>query len=75
MTAEMKRQVWQQSGSQCENCGSKYALEIDHRRPRALGGTNALENLRLLCRSCNQRAAIGFFGVEKMHKHLVSKNQ
>ena len=38
---------------------------IDHRHPKGLGGSDHLENLRLLCRSCNQRAAIEIFGVEK----------
>jgi hypothetical protein len=54
----------------CENCGSNYALEIDHRFPKALGGTDAKENLRLLCRSCNQRAAIEILGQEKMDPFL-----
>ncbi|NUM88778.1 MAG: HNH endonuclease, partial [Bdellovibrionales bacterium] len=52
--------------NKCENCHSVYALEIDHRIPRALGGTNDAPNLRLLCRSCNQRAAIQVFGLRKM---------
>jgi hypothetical protein len=54
----------------CERCGSNYALEMDHITPRALGGSNKLKNLRLLCRSCNQRAAIEVFGISKMEKYL-----
>lgn len=56
----------------CEICESTYALEIDHIRPKAVGGSDAPENLRVLCRSCNQRAAIRFFGIEKMERHLSS---
>ncbi|MGE3261825.1 MAG: HNH endonuclease [Bacteriovoracia bacterium] len=58
------------SRGSCENCGSTYALEIDHRHPVALGGTNAPENLRVLCRACNQRAAIEAFGQKKMDLYL-----
>ena len=62
----IQRDVWTRAKSQCEKCGSKYALQIDHLFPKALGGSHELENLRLLCRSCNQRAAIEIFGVKKM---------
>ena len=54
----------------CENCSSIYALEIDHRIPKALGGKNLRENLRLLCRQCNQRKAIEVFGLNKMERYL-----
>ena len=30
-------------------------LEIDHIIPVALGGTNAVENLQILCTTCNAR--------------------
>lgn len=33
-------------------------------------GTDDLENLKLLCRSCNQRRAIEMYGVGKMQQHL-----
>jgi len=55
---------------QCEICGSHYALEIDHIVPRAKGGTTTIENLRLLCRSCNQRAAINEFGQLRMDQFI-----
>lgn len=65
-----RRLVWQKSGGRCENCGSDFALQIDHIHPRAMGGSSTPENLRLLCRSCNQRAAIESFGRQKMAKYL-----
>ncbi|MGE3260674.1 MAG: HNH endonuclease [Bacteriovoracia bacterium] len=55
----------------CEKCDSRHALEVDHRVPKALGGKDTIENLRLLCRSCNQRAAIEIFGIDKMEKYLT----
>ncbi|NUM87962.1 MAG: HNH endonuclease [Bdellovibrionales bacterium] len=69
-----RRLVWQKARNRCENCHSRYALEIDHRIPRAQGGSNTPENLRLLCRSCNQRAAIQAFGLRKMEKHLERRS-
>ena len=66
--APLKREVWQDE--KCENCGGKFALEIDHRIPFAKGGPTSSENLRLLCKSCNQRAAIATFGEKKMEEFL-----
>lgn len=42
----------------CSKCGSNYLLQIDHIKPYSLGGKTELNNLRLLCHSCNQRARI-----------------
>lgn len=70
--AEIRRRVWQRDSGKCTNCGSTHALEIDHKLPRAMGGESTPENLRLLCRSCNQRAAVEYFGVGKMGKYLRS---
>lgn len=57
ITAQLKKKIYNRDNV-CKKCGSKYALEIDHIKPYALGGKSNLENLRLLCRSCNQRARI-----------------
>ena len=35
---------------------------FDHIKPWALGGETSEENLRLLCRNCNQRESIERFG-------------
>lgn len=68
--AALRRQVWRRDKGQCQNCGSSYALEIDHILPKAKGGEDTAENLRLLCRSCNQRSAIKHFGAHKMDQYL-----
>lgn len=64
------RKVFARDGHKCTVCGSTHALEVDHIIPRAKGGSDTLENLRLLCRSCNQRAAINEFGQEKMNQYM-----
>ena len=68
--AEIRRQVWRRDKGRCSNCRSTFALEIDHVMPRAAGGPSTLENTRLLCRACNQRAAIKYFGLSKIASHL-----
>ncbi len=70
ITAGERRQVWKRADSQCQNCGSTHALQIDHIQPKAMGGSDEGENLRLLCRPCNQRAAINRLGLTKMQRYL-----
>lgn len=55
--AEIKRKVFKRD-QKCVNCGSIHNLNYDHKKPYALGGGNTIENIRLLCFSCNQRARI-----------------
>jgi len=47
-------------------CTARTYLEIDHIIPRALGGTDDLENLRILCREHNQHEADRILGKEFM---------
>lgn len=68
--AHIKRLVWQRDKAKCCNCGSQYAIEIDHIKPHAQSGPSTPENLRLLCKSCNQRSAIELFGMRKMERYF-----
>jgi hypothetical protein len=63
ISKSLKHQVWQRYGGSCQQCGSRQNLNYDHIHPIALGGESNLENLRLLCWSCNQRASIKHFGI------------
>lgn len=58
----LRRKVRTEANGKCSNCQSRFALETDHIKPIALGGENEPENLRLLCRNCNQRAAMKALG-------------
>lgn len=58
ITAVVKHAVWQRDQGQCSKCKSQRNLQYDHVKPIGLGGTSQVENLRLLCFSCNQRAAM-----------------
>jgi len=68
--AQLRREIFKRAQNQCKNCGSQYAMEIDHIHPRSLGGDSHENNLRVLCRSCNQRAAIVKLGLKKMNDHI-----
>lgn len=68
--AQINREVFQRAKNRCENCNSTYALEIDHIIPQGKGGNSSADNLRVLCGSCNQRAAIEEFGIVKMDQYI-----
>lgn len=39
----------------CLACGEEKPLTVDHVLPISLGGTNTIDNIQPLCRSCNAR--------------------
>jgi hypothetical protein len=57
----IQAEVWQRDRGVCTKCQSTYALEFDHIKPSAMGGKSTVENLRLLCRACNQRQRVTYF--------------
>lgn len=46
--------VLRRYGGLCFACGSDETPEVDHIIPRAVGGSNAVENLHVLCGPCNR---------------------
>ena len=54
-TAAEWRAVRAAYGGWCAFCGSTERLCKDHIHPLAIGGSNSVDNLRPLCRSCNSR--------------------
>lgn len=55
VTPDIIRKVLEAYGNVCLRCGAKENIQIDHVVPLSKGGTNLLENLQPLCRSCNAR--------------------
>jgi 5-methylcytosine-specific restriction endonuclease McrA len=80
LSVKMKRHVLDRAFRRCEyvdpiskrQCASTFRLEVDHIWPRALGGANAPENLRCLCRSHNQLMATQVLG-RSMAEHWRKK--
>jgi CRISPR/Cas system Type II protein with McrA/HNH and RuvC-like nuclease domain len=52
------QRVFDLYGANCVYCGLFIAVPgrftIDHVQPRSKGGSNSIENLRPVCRGCNQ---------------------
>lgn len=51
-----KDTVYEQYDGRCSYCGnpvSRDKMTISHRIPLSRGGSNAYENLKLACRTCN----------------------
>jgi len=68
--AHVRDEVFARDRSRCtyvgtngRRCASTSALQIDHVKPVARGGSGALDNLRLLCASHNRLEAERLMGV------------
>jgi hypothetical protein len=64
-----RRDVTERDGLRCTwqapdgtRCNARAWLELDHRHPRARGGNATPENIRVLCRAHNRRAAEREYG-------------
>lgn len=53
VSADVRATVLARDAHKCVRCGTSDHLQIDHIFPKSMGGTNAITNLRVLCRSCN----------------------
>lgn len=65
----VRREVFARDGERCtfesesgERCPARGFLEIDHVESKAIGGSNAATNLRVLCRAHNELHAEQVFG-------------
>jgi len=53
---EQRERVFMRDGRSCQLCGTDEGeMHIDHIIPRKVGGDHSLDNLRVLCKSCNLR--------------------
>jgi len=62
-TTKLMKKLIERDGEVCKKCGKTIDLTIEHIIPRCVGGSNELNNLEILCRSCNI----------KTYKKLVQK--
>jgi hypothetical protein len=75
--AEIRRIIWRRDQSQCtfidprtnERCKARHFVEEDHIIPKGMGGSYTEENMRLRCRTHNQRHAIDSYGPAKMDRY------
>lgn len=55
ISTEVKNAVWQRDHGRCVICGSNRHLHWDHDIPFSKGGSNTVDNIRILCQKCNLR--------------------
>ncbi len=56
-------------GAACLNCGwDKDVTDVHHITPRSEGGTDAIENLVVLCPNCHRRADKGALTRERLRE-------
>lgn len=54
VSAKRRAEVYAQDGRVCQYCGDRDGpFHIDHVTARSRGGTNDLDNLQILCQTCN----------------------
>jgi len=66
----IKHHIWVRDEGRCVNCESPTELQYDHVIPLAMGGSNELANLQLLCAVCNRRKGANLT-VSPLPGHLV----
>ena len=78
---DIKTILLKRDGEKCSICGRKLTDEnmcIDHIFPRGLGGSDNLDNLRLLCRECNCRYVNPAFSSQEFEEYIyeiIRKNE
>lgn len=55
ISRSVRSEVYKRDGFACVECSSTEDLSLDHIHPWSKGGSDEIENLRTLCRSCNSR--------------------
>lgn len=62
---DVKNKFGERNTWKCGNCGKTDNLTIDHIKAFSLGGENIIDNIQVLCRSCNSSKG----GIEKKIKN------
>lgn len=53
--ADVRDAVYERDGYACRHCGATDDLALDHIHPWSRGGPDTVDNLQVLCRSCNSK--------------------
>lgn len=73
---KLREQVIAEQGIVCHYCGVKtstYSRQIDHKRAVTKGGTNAVNNLLVSCRTCNRRKGNKDYEVYLRWQHTITQ--
>jgi 5-methylcytosine-specific restriction endonuclease McrA len=67
MKVETMRKVFSKQSS-CMICGGMKDLQIDHIYPKSRGGSNAILNLQVLCKTCNVKKGTKFASYNRLKR-------
>ena len=63
----IRQQVRERANDKCELCGTGHPLDIHHIIPWRRGGSNDLDNIKLLCKNCHAKQKIS----NRMHHGTI----
>ena len=76
---DYKQSLMSRDNKQCRCCGRKFGkgvkLEIDHILPVKLGGRTELDNLQLLCKTCNREKGTELLNFLNSSIELIKPSQ
>ena len=80
ISVNLRRAVLHRSGYQCcyidpvskRRCEQRHQLQLEHKVPNALGGSDDINNLEVLCPNHNRFRAVQKLGVTTMKKYMAS---
>ncbi len=58
----MREQIMERDHFKCQKCGNQMWLQIDHIVPYSIIGRHSIENLQILCKSCNMKKSNKYDG-------------
>lgn len=70
-STEIRKQVHQKFDGRCAYCGheiTQQQMQVDHIYPKALNGSNGMENLNPACHMCNNYKLT--FSVEELRRQI-----
>lgn len=72
LSAKERNQIFKMFGGKCAYCGctlhNMSAMQVDHKNPLYIGGTDNLDNMYPTCRSCNNYKRS--LDIEKFREYL-----
>jgi 5-methylcytosine-specific restriction endonuclease McrA len=66
-----RKNILRRDGHQCQYCGARAALTVDHIVPKSRGGEDSWENLITACIRCNNRK--GSMSLDESNMRLRSR--
>jgi hypothetical protein len=55
IATDVRNAVFNRDGGRCVECGSNFDIQYDHIIPVVRGGSNEVNNLQILCATCNRK--------------------